>query len=316
MIRLRNHILAIVVCTLMVLCLSVRSSPAAFVDVGLGARPVGLGRAFVALADDANAALYNPAGLASLDRTELTSMYARLYPGIQDDKLHMGYLGVARPISRFGTLGLAVTNLWADLYGENVFYLSYGRSLADHLSLGANLKMLRWSAEGYTDAETGQSESGLSWSGLALDMGLLYRLNRRLLGADGVQLGLALFNINQPSAADNGSEDARIPLGIEAGLVYLKDNFKLLLSYSRRDHKNRLHVGQELELWNQQYRLGTVSFSIRAGGFALFSEGDGGELDFGCGFALRNALVDYAYVYPLALRDVGGCHKISIGYGF
>ena len=33
---------------------------AAFVDVGLGARPVGLGRAFVALADDANAMLYNP----------------------------------------------------------------------------------------------------------------------------------------------------------------------------------------------------------------------------------------------------------------
>ncbi len=311
-----SRIVPVAFCVLILFCLSARSSPAAFVDVGLGARPVGLGRAFVALADDANAALYNPAGLAGLDRTELTSMYARLYPGIQDDKLHMGYLGVVKPISGIGTLGLGITNLWADLYSENVFLVSYGRRMGDDLSLGANLKMLRWSAEGYADPETGQSESGLSWSGLAIDLGALYRLRTHLLGADGLQLGLALFNINQPSAADNGSQDAKIPLGIEAGAAYLRDRFKLLLSYSRRDDKSRLHIGQELELWNQQVRMGTASFSIRAGGLTLLSEGDGGELDFGCGFGLHNALIDYAYVYPLALRNVGGCHKVSIGYGF
>jgi hypothetical protein len=312
----RNRFVFMAVFALILLCLSARSSPAAFVDVGLGARPVGLGRAFVALADDANAALYNPAGLAGLEGTELTSMYARLYPGIEDDKLHIGYLGVARPVSGIGTLGLGVTNLWADLYGENVLYLSCGRMLNDRINLGANLKLMRWSADGYTDAQTGQSESGLSWSGLALDLGAIYRLPTRLLGADGVQLGLALFNINQPSAADNGAEEAKIPLGIEGGAVYLRDNFKLLLSYSRRDDKSRLHIGQETELWNQMSPLGMASFSIRAGGFALLSDGDGGELDFGCGFTVRQALIDYAYVYPLALRDAGGCHKISIGYGF
>lgn len=312
----RNRFLLAAVCALVLLSLSPRSSPAAFVDVGLGARPVGLGRAFVALADDANAALYNPAGLAGMESTQLTSMYARLYPGIDDDKLHVGYLGAARPVSRIGTLGLGVTNLWADLYSENVFIFSYGRPINERLSVGANLKLMRWSAEGYTDPETGQSESGLSWSGLAVDLGGLYRVDTGLLGADGVQLGLALFNINQPSAAENGSDDAKIPLGIEGGLVYMKNNFKLLLSYSRRDDKSRLHIGQETELWNQRSPLGMASFSIRAGGFTLLSEGDGGELDFGCGFAVRKALIDYAYVYPLALKDAGGCHKISIGYGF
>jgi len=312
----RNRFVLAAVCALILLGLSARSSPAAFVDIGLGARPVGLGRAFVALADDANAALYNPAGLAGLKGTQLTSMYARLYPGIADDKLHAGYLGVARPVSRIGTIGLGITNLWADLYGENVFYFSYGRPVNDRISLGANLKLLRWSAEGYTDAETGQSESGLSWSGLALDLGALYHLRTGLLGADGMQLGLALFNINQPSASENGSDDAKIPLGIEGGLVYLRDHLKLLLSYSRRDGKSRLHAGQEMELWNQSSPLGMASFSIRAGGFTLLSEGDGGELDFGCGFTIRRALIDYAYVYPLALKGAGGCHKVSIGYGF
>ena len=296
------------------------AAPAAFVDVGLGARPVGLGRAFVALADDANAMLYNPAGLAHLDRMELTSMYARLYPGVEDDKLHLGYVGLVKPLRRIGTLGFGFTNLWADLYGENVFYFSYAREVGSGLGLGGNLKLLRWSAEGYTDPETGQSERGRSWSGFSLDVGLLYVWRSesllRLTRADGLQLGLALFNINQPSVAENGSAQAKLPLGFEGGIVYLKGGSRSLLSFSRRDEKTRFHLGQEIELWARQSPLGPSAFLIRAGALAMLSDQKGGEFDFGCGFTLRKALFDYAYVFPLALRDAGGCHKLSIGYAF
>lgn len=293
---------------------------AAFVDVGLGARPVGLGRAFVGLADDVNAMLYNPAGLANLERMELTSMYARLYPGIEDDKLHLGYVGVVRPMKDIGTLGFGATNLWADLYSENVLYFSFARKVSDQLGLGGNLKLLHWSAKGYADPETGQSEGGRSWSGLALDVGVLYALSSekllRYTGADGLQMGLAIFNVNQPSVAENGAEEAKLPLGFEGGIVYMKDKYKSLLSFSRRDDKSRLHLGQEIELWTQQSRFGPSSFLIRAGAFTMLSDHTGGELDFGCGFGLRNALIDYVYVFPLALRDAGGCHKVSIGYTF
>jgi hypothetical protein len=293
---------------------------AAFVDVGLGARPVGLGRAFVALADDANAMLYNPAGLAHLERMELTSMYARLFPGVENDKLHLGYLGLVKPVGHIGTLGFGFTNLWADLYNENMFYLSYAREVGSGLGLGGNLKLLRWSAEGYTDPETGQSEGGRSWSGFSLDFGLLYALRSEGLlhftRADGLQLGLALFNINQPSVAENGSDEAKLPLGFEGGIVYLKGGYKSLLSFSRRDDKTRLHLGQEIELWARQSPLGPSTFLIRGGALAMLSDQRGGEFDFGCGFTIRKALFDYVYVFPLALRDVGGCHKISIGYTF
>jgi len=293
---------------------------AAFLDVGLGARPVGLGRAFVALADDANAMLYNPAGLAYLERMELTSTYARLYPGIEDDKLHLGYLGVTRPLGTMGTAGFGITNLWADLYSENVLYFSYARNIKEGLSLGGSLKLLRWSAEGYTDPITEASEGGLSWSGFTLDVGALYTLDPERLpdfiGAHKLQLGLAAFNLNQPAAADNGADAAKLPLGFEGGLFYLRNNVKILISYSRRDEKSKLHLGQETELWNQKSRLGPTVFVVRAGAYQLLSEGKGGELDFGCGFALQKALIDYAYVFPLALKDAGGCHKVSIGYAF
>jgi hypothetical protein len=320
MIPKRNSFFFGAVFILALLCLGAQTSQAAFVDVGLGARPVGLGRAFVALADDANAMLYNPAGLASLERMELTSTYARLFPGIEDDKLHVGYLGFIRPVRRVGTLGIGITNLWADLYGENIIYFSYGRSIREDLDLGVNLKLLRWSAEGYSDAETGQSEGGMSWSGFALDAGIIYALkSERLMGllrADGLQLGLVLTNLNRPSVAENGADDAKLPLGIEGGLAYWRDNVKLLLSWDHHNGRSLLHLGQETELWSQPSRMGAASLFIRAGALAMLSEGDGGELDFGCGFSLRKALIDYAYVYPLALRDVGGCHKISFGYQF
>jgi len=319
MTRTGSHVLRWVILTFIILCRP-QPTPAAFVDVGLGARPVGLGRAFVALADDANAMLYNPAGQAKLERMELTSMYARLYPGIEDDKLHLGYLGVVRPMGSFGTLGFGITNLWADLYSENVLYFSYARNIRENLALGVNMKFMRWSAENYADPIVNLSEGGLSWDGLALDVGALYTLDAEkvpgFLGAHRLQLGLAAFNINQPVAADNGADEAKVPLGLECGMLYQRDEVKLLLSYSHRDEKSRFHAGGEVELLNQYSPLGQASLAVRTGGLRLLSEEKGGELDFGCGFALRKVLVDYAYVYPLALEDAGGCHKISIGYTF
>src|SRR5262245_37475869 len=43
--------------------------------VGSGARAWGMGGAFVAVADDATAATWNPAGLAILQRPEITLVY-------------------------------------------------------------------------------------------------------------------------------------------------------------------------------------------------------------------------------------------------
>ena len=48
-------------------------------QIPTGARPLGMGGAFVGVADDANALNWNPAGLPGLRRTEFTSSYSNLY---------------------------------------------------------------------------------------------------------------------------------------------------------------------------------------------------------------------------------------------
>jgi long-subunit fatty acid transport protein len=48
------------------------TSSGTFLKIGVGARAVGLGEAFVAVANDPSAIFWNPAGLASMQRQELS----------------------------------------------------------------------------------------------------------------------------------------------------------------------------------------------------------------------------------------------------
>ena len=53
--------------------------PGEFLRHGVGGRALGLGRAFVAIANDANAIYWNPGGLIAAYRKEFTSMYTNLF---------------------------------------------------------------------------------------------------------------------------------------------------------------------------------------------------------------------------------------------
>ena len=67
-----------------------------------GTRPLGMGGAFIAIADDANAISWNPAGLPGLRRKEFTSTYSDLYSlGITKS-----YMGLVLPFSDEIALGL------------------------------------------------------------------------------------------------------------------------------------------------------------------------------------------------------------------
>src|SRR4051812_94611 len=96
------------------------SMQAAFQDTGWGARPIGMGGAFTAIADDSNASLYNPAGLVQVEWNEISAMYSRLFSGLTlysgsaatgGDTVHLdqSYVAyVSRP-SRVGSFGLSWT---------------------------------------------------------------------------------------------------------------------------------------------------------------------------------------------------------------
>ncbi len=78
-----------------------------FLELGIGARAMGMGGAFVSVADDGSAFYWNPAGASLLIRPELFGMYSSLFKSLE--KHH--HVGFTRPL--YG--GAAVSLNWIRL---------------------------------------------------------------------------------------------------------------------------------------------------------------------------------------------------------
>jgi hypothetical protein len=87
------------------------TSSATFLRIGVGARAVGMGESFVAVANDPSAIYWNPAGLASLQRRELAVSHVE-WPA----DVSFSHLTLVLPSRRFGgSIGLQLGVLATDI---------------------------------------------------------------------------------------------------------------------------------------------------------------------------------------------------------
>lgn len=82
----------------------VGTTGAEFLKIEVG-RATAMGGAFVAIADDASAAYFNPAGLARVDR-QFQFNHVNWIADVNDDNLT-----AVLPVTNFGTLALSITAL-------------------------------------------------------------------------------------------------------------------------------------------------------------------------------------------------------------
>ncbi len=288
-----------------------------FEDLGVGARPIGMGNAYTALADDVNAIYYNPAGLAQLDECQFTSGYGKLYWGLDDgSNLGSGFVGYAHPLYHWGTLGAGWLNFGLQgFYRENSFIFSYGNSLKKRLLAGLNLKLLykKYGKNLYTENAlidggpevSGERDpvfsKGYSKTGFSTDLGLLYKFNREY------SLGLALTDINQPHM-DLKDNKSRVPIGVRSGFLYNSDFLTFALDTTFRNGDVNVYSGAEKWFSNR-------TFGVRAGlgvGSRSFS-----NLALGASYTKYLFQFDYAFLYPLSgIRDTYGSHRISLTLRF
>ncbi|MFC1540437.1 PorV/PorQ family protein [Candidatus Margulisiibacteriota bacterium] len=270
----------------------------AVLKAGVGARPLGMGSAFTAIADNADAPYWNPGALGFVDHNEITTMQTKL----STDADHY-YVSYVRP-AWGGTLGISwiqvglgsitetssevdpnneVVDLSVFSYFSNAYLVSYGKKINDNLSFGLNAK--------YLTSDMFQIEGGQA-SGYSITPGLLYKFGK------GWSLGLKVDEMLNSQQWGTGTVE-QVPAKLRLGLAYAKSNpglFAIDVSQTLRSgYVPEASLGYE---WSRE----GLSFRV---GYA------GSGLTTGAGFVSDHTRVDYAYVTQQDLsRD--NVHRISL----
>ncbi|MBI4726634.1 hypothetical protein HY768_05345 [candidate division TA06 bacterium] len=295
-----------------------------FLSFGLGGRALGLGGAYVSLADDGFASYWNPAATA-LSSHQLIFNHSSNFEGL----LTYDALGYSRPVSN-GGLGLVFVRLsikgipytneaLVDLNGnglmdpgerlnyglitdiqdaESALFLNYSRIYRKDIFWGANLKLVNKSVG-----------SNSAW-GLGLDAGVITLLPHDL------RLGLNLQDITTTYLAWDTGEKEIISPAARLGFSWNPDfagNQALTISAG-------FDIGFEGRRIASQYYLGNLSADSHYGleyvlkqRLALRLGSDLGRLAAGTGLKLGRFNFDYAY---LGSQDLGNSARLSASLSF
>lgn len=314
----------------------VGTTSAPFLNIGVGARALGMGGAYVAVANDATAMFWNAGAMATLPHNEAVVHHAEWLAEMNYD-----YVGSVFHVGALGTFGASVTVFSAgdierttELAPEGTgeifnptslaLGLAYGRRLTDRFSFGVNVKYVSESI--YNSASRG----------FAVDFGTLYDT-----GFHGLMLGAAILNFGQALRLDGRDLITQVPAdptrsgsnqNIPADLT--TDNFDLPLMLRvgvsidvlRKSEKNSfllaveaIHPNDNVESMSvgAEYSYAGIAF-VRGGYRQMFSRDNeqgltaGGGLNYSFGSSLALKL-DYVW------QDYGRLNSVQMftfGIGF
>lgn len=314
----------------------VGTTSAQFLKIGVGARAMGLGGSFTALANDVSALYWNPAGITNLRGFSFSVTHTEWFADISHD-----FAGIIYPLSSSDVIALNVVALntgeqevttVTQPEGTGIFYdvsdlaigLSYARVLTDRFSVGLTVKYIQ------------QNMYNESANTFAVDIGtylrtgfhdLIIAMNMSNFGGSMQLEGRDLITItdlnNQVSG--NYNPDAQLktepwplPLIFRVGIAMdlVGGNDPIVASENNRftlaidgvhpnDNTEKLNIGGEYA-WNENVfaRLGyKINYDVEEWTFGVGLKFDIGSNQVGFDYAL----VDF--------NDLGKVSQISLELG-
>ncbi len=318
-----------------------------FLAGGVGARALGMGGAHIAIASDANAGYWNPAGLEGITYPEISYMHAERFSGV----ITFDFAGVAWPLSDISTIGVSfyrsgvndikntldawdsernapkpnpedfITSFSATDYA---FFFGYGRTISRKVRIGVTGKIIRRTIGDFADA----------W-GYSFDMGLQYRSKNLFLGFNAQDISTMLQSWSVNDAALINIRDVfgdDLPEGgTELVLPVLRLGSGYMIHYTQSDLTLAFDVdvafdGQQANAIN----LGDASFHPRLGAEYMYkgvvalrggfgriqhSSRDGWDVtpSVGAGFRLKQIQIDYGFGdFAGLISELGFSHRISL----
>ena len=283
----------LIILMLMTLFSNLLAQDALFLLISPDARSSGMGEANVAIADDANAVFWNPAGLAFQSGMEFTASYAQWLPELTND-IWYGFAAFKYSLGNLGTIGFNVvyfhlgeqmrmspTGQEEGKFSRNEFAItaSYGATVTENFALGFGIKFIHLPSYNifYSDEQVNK---------LAADLGILYKIP----WLNNLSFGANLSNMGPKTNISKVNENPS-PTHLKFGFAYRPINFhynKIILAFDF----NKLLVKQSddgnFDSWNK------ALFSSWDNGFDDVTYSYGIEYLYGTMFALR---VGYLYDY-------------------
>ncbi|MDO8757208.1 MAG: PorV/PorQ family protein, partial [Elusimicrobiota bacterium] len=279
------------------------TSGAAFLKLGSGARAGAMADAFTAVADDAFAAYYNPAGLARLSGSQLGGAHSAMFQGVSyqtlafvvpfgrgegregvqtDNNRHalglsIYYLGVGDIERRTGDSTLPVGSFNS---ADSAYAVSYAHAPNDRLSLGFTGKYIHQAIDTY------------SANSMAADLGVLYRVNPHT--GKPVNLGLAVRNIGKKIGFISSQADPLPTTVVVGAAAALSKGFTMDIDLGKaRDNDLYAALGMEgrrnlSEGIGGAFRAGYTSSRRDSGGLSGVTAGGG--------LSFHKANFDFAWI--------------------
>ncbi|HQV32534.1 MAG TPA: PorV/PorQ family protein [Calditrichia bacterium] len=314
---------------------NVGTTAAPFLEIGVGARAMAMGGAYVALANDPTAVYYNPAGIVWSDRMQLELMHNEWLIDTNFD-----FIAATLPLGFFNSsIGMSMTMVdygeqkvrtverptgTGELYGSRDYAvtLSYASAMTTQFSFGISAKYVNqkiWNVSGGT---------------MAMDVGVFYNTP-----VQGLRMGMSINNFGgkiRMSGRDlhstfdpdqqNGGID-RIPVEILTDGSPLPVIFRAGISYQREvgmfgsilltgDLKHPNNNTESVNL-GAEYGFGNTFF-LRAGYANLWERDSISGITIGGGVdyvtpGIPGFRVDYAFSDWGVLQDA---HRFSLGIVF
>jgi hypothetical protein len=280
-----------------------------FLQLGLGARPMGMGGAFVAVADDATGGFFNPAGLVQITKPTMGAFYRKM---TLDRRL--SYVVFNQPIRDEATIALAWINAGVgDVVGrdrdghitgdisnyENAVQLFLGRRIIEQLSVGLEIEYVQFNLANINAYGVGFGVSAMGKPVQNLRLGLsLKNLGMRYSWTSG--------DYWQQYGFLGSSVKEEFPFTVRAGASYLllEDRILLCSEFEKNDkQEGRIHLGAEG--WALENVAGRIGY-------------DRGSLTFGLGLRqkIQSYVLGFDYAFITSRVDDDADHLISLQFEF
>ncbi|TAK66352.1 MAG: PorV/PorQ family protein [Bacteroidetes bacterium] len=299
-----------------------------FLKIGVGARAVAMGETFTAVANDASALYWNPAGLAQFSENQVMFSHTEYVMDIKHE-----FAGAVYHLTPSDVVGVSVFGLHMDdmkvttesqplgtgeyfTVGDVALGLSYARAMTDQFSFGVTVKYIEETLADLKMRSVLVDLGTYYWTGISSTRFAVVVSN---FGADAAPSGTAtLYDGTEVSTFQSFSPPTQFKFGIAWDPLDSEgDKVTTSLELNHpNDNAENVHVGVEYR-WNEW-------LALRAGvkrtiGEPLLGEDKTSANDITLGFGvtaptpLSKITFDYAYAN---FNLLGSVHRLSLSAGF